>query len=171
MKYLFFFLIISLPILSQSNIEFCQYLSKQNKIQTLNFDSSKVKIMIDSFKNYVIQNKNPELPKICNKDTLFLPDLNDYMRCFTNHQLDIGTLLYHHFEYDDKINKEYIYLKFNQFILNNYNLDYLPYVKVYCDIFQFENETISTIYNPDDLIVQEIKEVTNNYFIFFIAYL
>lgn len=167
--------LISAPIFSQTNIntEFCNYLIEQNSLNTkINFDSTKVKILIDTLKNYVIEKKQLELPTSCNTYGFNLSDdLNDYMNCFTGSFLNIGTLLYYHFPVEDGVDKNLLFSNFNKYIRNNYNLDYLTHTKVYCDIFEFEHEKVTTIYNPDDFTETKIKETTNNYFIFFISYL
>jgi hypothetical protein len=166
---------VSLPILSQKNVnmEFCEYLINQNSLNIkINFDTTNVKTLIDTLKKYVIEKKQLELPTNCSTYNLNLSDdLNDYMICFTGSFLNMGTLLYYHFPIEGEFDKNLAYSKFDEYIKNNYNLDFLPYTRVYCDIFEFENENITTIYNPNDFTETKIKETTNNYFIFFISYL
>ena len=118
------------------------------------------------------EKKQLELPINCSTyNSNLSDDLNDYMNCFTGSFLSVGTLLYYHFPIEGEYDKNLVFSNFNEYIKNNYNLDYLPYTRVYCDIFEFEHENITTIYNPDDYTETKIKETTNNYFIFFISYL
>jgi len=167
--------LVSFPILSQTsiNVEFCEYIVNQNSLNTkINFDTTKVKILIDTLKKYVIEKKQLELPINCSTyNSNLSDDLNDYMNCFTGSFLSFGILLYYHFPIEGECDKNLVFSNFNEYIKNNYNLDLLPYTRVYCDIFEFEHENITTIYNPDDFTETKIKETTNNYFIFFISYL
>jgi len=167
--------LISFPILSQTNInlEFCEYLITQNSLSgKINFDTTRVKTLIDTLKKYVIEKKRLELPTNCKTyGSNLSDDLNDYMICFTGSFLNMGKLLYYRFPIEGEFDKNLVFSNFNEYIKNNYNLDFLQYTSVYCDIFEFEHEDISTIYNPDDLTETKIKETTNNYFIFFISYL
>lgn len=163
---------IGLPLFSQTNlnIDFCNYLYKNNSInRKIDFDTTKVKILIDTLKNYVIQKKRLELPEICNESSI--SDLNDYMTCFTNSFLHYGKLLYIHFPIEEGFNRDVIFSKFAEYIKSNSDLEKILSTKIYCDIFKFNHEFIINSINPDDYTITEIKKTTNNYFIFFISYL
>lgn len=167
-----FLFVIGLPLFSQTNlnIDFCNYLYKNNSINyKIDFDTTKVKSLIDTLKNYVIKKNSLEFPKVCNESSD--SDLNDYMLCFTNSFLHYGKLLYVHFPIEDGDKIDFIFSKFADYIKSNSDLNKLLSNKIYCDIFKFNHEFVTTLINPDDYTITEIKKTTNNYFIFFISYL
>jgi hypothetical protein len=169
---IFSFILLATNLFSQTNLnmDFCDFLYKKNSINhKIDFDTTNVKILIDTLKNYIIEKKKLEFPEICNHS--ILSDLNDYMFCFTNSFLHYGKLLYIHFPIEEDFSQDVIFSKFEEFIKSNSNLEKLLSAKVYCDIFKFNHEFTTTLINADDYTITEIKKTTNNYFIFFISYL
>lgn len=176
MKNLFLSLMLVLSSIAFSqkniNLEFYDYLvdGKYIDVKT-KYDSNNVKTLIDSLKNYVIEKKRLELPKVCNQTNSYILDLNDYMNCFAGSFLESGTLMYYHFPIEGEFNKEEVFSKFEKYISENMVDEVTPGFKVYFDIFNFEHEITTSFADPINFISYETKETTNNCFIFFIIYL